>query len=100
MFFFGTNEDNLTLVVPEEFSEIARDTKRSMAGFHDYCKVYANLYGICDPETVISKWYVNHSDNPLSKSQGIAEFKTIREHFKKYCPQIGFTRIDKAPLFA
>lgn len=29
MFLFGTDEDNLTLVVPEEFIEIARGTKRN-----------------------------------------------------------------------
>ena len=62
MFLFGTDEDNLTLVVPEEFLEIARGTKRNMAGFHDYCKVYANLYGVCNPETVISKWNMDHVD--------------------------------------
>ncbi len=87
MFLFGTNEDNLALVVPEEFSEIARNTKRHMAGFHDYCKVYANLYGICDPETVISKWNVNHSDNPLTKSQGIAainECSLFTRYFTNY----------------
>ena len=72
MFLFGTDENNLTLVIPEEFDEIARSTKRTMAGFHDYCKVYANLYGICDPETVISKWNMNHSGYTLTKNQGIA----------------------------
>ena len=72
MFLFGTAEDNLTLVVPEEFLEIALGTKRHMAGFHDYCKVYANLYGVCDPETVISKWNMDHGDSHLTKSHGIA----------------------------
>ena len=72
MFLFGTDEDNLTLVVPEEFLEIVHETRRSMAGFHDYCKVYANLYGVCDPETVISKWNMDHGDSHLTKSQGIA----------------------------
>ncbi len=71
MFLFGTDEDNLTLVVPEEFLEIARGTKRNMAGFHDYCKVYANLYGVCNPETVISKWNMDHVDRTLTKNQGI-----------------------------
>ena len=64
-------EQNLTLVVPEEFLEIARGTKRNMAGFHDYCKVYANLYGVCNPETVISKWNMDHVDRTLTKNQGI-----------------------------
>ena len=72
MFLFGTDEDNLTLVVPEEFLEIARGTKRNMAGFHDYCKVYANLYGVCNPETVISKWNMDHVDRILTKKQGVA----------------------------
>jgi hypothetical protein len=71
MFLFGTDEDNLTLVVPEEFIEIVDGTKRSMAGFHDYCKVYANLYGVCNPETVISKWNMDHVDRTLTKNQGI-----------------------------
>ena len=72
MFLFGTDEDHLTLVVPEEFIEIVDGTKRSMAGFHDYCKVYANLYGVCNPETVISKWNMNHADRTLTKKQGVA----------------------------
>ncbi len=72
MFLFGTDEDNLTLVVPEEFIEIVDGTKRSMAGFHDYCKVYANLYGVCNPETVISKWNMDHVDRTLTKKQGVA----------------------------
>ena len=72
MFLFGTDEDNLTLVVPEEFLEIVDETKRSMAGFHDYCKVYANLYGVCNPETVISKWNMDHVDRTLTKKQGVA----------------------------
>ena len=72
MFLFGTDEDHLTLVVPEEFIEIVDGTKRSMAGFHDYCKVYANLYGVCNPETVISKWNMDHVDRTLTKKQGVA----------------------------
>ncbi|SHK91265.1 YecA family protein [Fibrobacter sp. UWEL] len=72
MFLFGTNEDNLSLVVPDEFFDIARKTKRSMAGFHDYCKVYANLYGICHADTVISKWNMDHRECSLTKSKGIA----------------------------
>ena len=72
MFLFGTDEENLTLVVPEEFIEIVHETKRSMAGFHDYCKVYANFYGVCNSETVISKWNMDHGDRTLTKKQGVA----------------------------
>lgn len=87
MFLFGTDEDNLTLVVPEEFLEIARGTKRNMAGFHDYCKVYANLYGVCNPETVISKWNMNHADRTLTKKQGVAainECSLFTRYFTSY----------------
>ena len=87
MFLFGTDEDNLTLVVPEEFFEIARGTKRNMAGFHDYCKVYANLYGVCNPETVISKWNMNHADRTLTKKQGVAainECSLFTRYFTSY----------------
>ncbi|MDD5942855.1 SEC-C metal-binding domain-containing protein [Fibrobacter sp.] len=87
MFLFGTNEDNLTLVVPEEFLEIARGTKRNMAGFHDYCKVYANLYGVCNPETVISKWNMDHVDRTLTKKQGVAainECSLFTRYFTSY----------------
>lgn len=87
MFLFGTDEDNLTLVVPEEFLEIARGTKRNMAGFHDYCKVYANLYGVCNPETVISKWNMNHADRSLTKKQGVAainECSLFTRYFTSY----------------
>ena len=87
MFLFGTDEDNLTLVVPEEFLEIARGTKRNMAGFHDYCKVYANLYGVCNPETVISKWNMDHVDRILTKKQGVAainECSLFTRYFTSY----------------
>ena len=87
MFLFGTDEDNLTLVVPSEFLEIARGTKRQMAGFHDYCKVYANLYGICNPETVICKWNMDHGDNRLTQSQGVAainECSLFTRYFTSY----------------
>jgi len=87
MFLFGTDEDNLTLVVPEEFLEIARGTKRNMAGFHDYCKVYANLYGVCNPETVVSKWNMNHADRALTKKQGVAainECSLFTRYFTSY----------------
>lgn len=87
MFLFGTDEDNLTLVVPEEFLEIARGTKRNMAGFHDYCKVYANLYGVCNPETVISKWNMNHAGRTLTKKQGVAainECSLFTRYFTSY----------------
>ena len=87
MFLFGTDEDNLTLVVPEEFLEIARSTKRRMAGFHDYCKVYANLYGVCHPETIISKWNMDHGDNRLAQSQGVAainECSLFTRYFTSY----------------
>ena len=87
MFLFGTDEDNLTLVVPEEFLEIARGTKRNMAGFHDYCKVYANLYGVCNPEPVISKWNMNHADRTLTKKQGVAainECSLFTRYFTSY----------------
>jgi hypothetical protein len=43
-----------------------------MAGFHDYCKVYANFYGVCNSETVISKWNMDHGDRTLTKKQGVA----------------------------
>lgn len=87
MFLFGTDEDNLTLVVPEEFLEIARGTKRNMAGFHDYCKVYANLYGVCNPETVISKWNMDYVDRTLTKKQGVAainECSLFTRYFTSY----------------
>ena len=87
MFLFGTDEDNLTLVVPEEFIEIVDGTKRSMAGFHDYCKVYANLYGVCNPETVISKWNMDHVDRTLTKKQGVAainECSLFTRYFTSY----------------
>ena len=87
MFLFGTDEDNLTLVVPDEFLEIALGTKRHMAGFHDYCKVYANLYGICNPETVISKWNMDHGDCYLTQSQGVAainECSLFTRYFTSY----------------
>ena len=87
MFLFGTDDNNLTLVVPTEFLEIALGTKRHMAGFHDYCKVYANLYGICNPETVISKWNTNHADRTLTKNQGIAainECSLFTRYFTSY----------------
>ena len=72
MFLFGTDEDNLTLVVPDEFLEIVRGADRSMAGFHDYCKVCANLYGICHADTVVDKWNANHKDCFLTKSKGVS----------------------------
>ena len=87
MFLFGTDEDHLTLVVPEEFIEIVDGTKRSMAGFHDYCKVYANLYGVCNPETVISKWNMDHVDRTLTKKQGVAainECSLFTRYFTSY----------------
>ena len=87
MFLFGTDEDNLTLVVPDEFLEIALGTKRHMAGFHDYCKVYANLYGICNPETVISKWNMDHGDCHLTQSKGVAainECSLFTRYFTSY----------------
>lgn len=87
MFLFGTDEDNLKLVVPDEFFKIVEDADRSMAGFHDYCKVFANLYGICNPETIISKWNVNHRDSFLTISKGksaINECSLFTRYFVSY----------------
>lgn len=72
MYLFGTDEDNLTLVVPDEFLKVVDVADRSMAGFHDYCKVCANLYGVCQPETIINKWNVDHRDSVLSNNRGKA----------------------------
>lgn len=87
MFLFGTDEDNLTLVIPDEFLEIALETKRIMAGFHNYCKVYANLYGVCHPESVISKWNMDHGGSALTNSQGVSainECSLFTRYFTSY----------------
>lgn len=70
MYLFGTNEDNLTLVIPMDLMFALHKSERSMAGFHDYCKVLANLYGICDNKIVINKWNSDHPDNSVSFKTG------------------------------
>ena len=73
MFLFGTDEDNLTLTVPVEFISALKNIDRSMAGFHDYCKVFANLYGICFYESIVQKWNNDHKNQslPLNKGKSI-----------------------------